>query len=64
MNHPTIASANGNERYNRLLKKAENFRRVKALAPAKPKPRFFQKLREAIAPPTQHDLGKTTGSPA
>jgi hypothetical protein len=64
MNHPIIASANGNERYNRMLKDAEAFRRGKALTNAQTRTYAFAKLRERLTALIPQAFGKSADSPA
>lgn len=64
MNHPFIASANGNERLNRMLKEAENYRRVKEITASNPKKWDFAKLRERFTSQLPAGVGKSADSPA
>jgi hypothetical protein len=64
MNHPIIASANGYERYDRMLKDAEAFRRGKAITNAKTKTYAFGKLWERLTALIPQTFGKSADSHA
>jgi hypothetical protein len=64
MNHPIIVSANGNERLNRMIKEAENYRRVKAITASKPKKWNLGKIREQFVSQVPKSVGKSADSPA
>ena len=64
MNHPLIASANGNERYNRMLKDAESFRKSKALTMSMPRIQIFANLRQTLTNLFPQDTGQTADTPA
>ena len=64
MNHPIIASANGNEYHKRLIQEAENFRRAKAFTDRQPKLTVFGKLLEQINSLFDQNTGKSADQPA
>jgi hypothetical protein len=64
MNHPLIASANGKERLNRMIKDAENSRRVKVILGSQPKKRTFGKLRAKISSRLPQVIGSSAETPA
>lgn len=64
MNHPIIASSNGHERYNRMLKEGDDYRRAKAVSGDRPKVTFFTKLRDFFSAQAPLEVGKSVDSPA
>ena len=64
MNHPIIASANVNERYNRMLNEAENYRRIKVVTANQSKKRVFGKLQTKFESRLPQVAGKSADSPA
>jgi hypothetical protein len=64
MNHPIIASANGNERYNRMLGEAENSRQIRVFNASQPKKRIVGKFRAKFNALLPQVVGKSVDSPA
>lgn len=64
MNHPIIVSANSKERLNRMIKEAENSRRVKAILASQPKKRSLGNLRIKLLQRLPQVVGKSADSPA
>ena len=64
MNHPVIASANGNEYHKRLIQEAENFRRAKVFTDRQTQLTVFGKLWEQINSLFDQITGKSADLPA
>jgi hypothetical protein len=64
MNHPVITSANGNERYKKMLNEAENYRRVRTITASQLKKTTFGKFRTKIISQLPQLVGKSADSPA
>jgi hypothetical protein len=64
MNHPIIASANGNERLNRMIREAENYRRVKAITASKPRKWSFGKIKAKLSSRLPQIVGSSAETPA
>ncbi|MCK5429514.1 MAG: hypothetical protein KAI94_08590 [Anaerolineales bacterium] len=58
MNHPVIASMNGNERHMHMIKEAEKYRRIKAISRGRPKKDDFAKLWKNFTSLVSRDVEK------
>jgi hypothetical protein len=60
MNHPEISARNGNQRHMRMIKEAEEYRRIKAISGSRPKMDIFPNLWKILKSLLPREVEKST----